>query len=268
VAYTTTATPDASGAWSATLDISSAPDGFAVYARACFGDGNCGYDSTNPSLVEPAFGPLSSPIRPGSQFGGSCTFNFVFYAETYALPGDPATPEVFIGTAAHCTSGVGQRVSVGGFGQIGTVVYDSDQAASAVDFSLIRIDDALVGQTNPQMRGFEGPKGVITPSMLALGDVVNVYGYGVGVGELEQTRPRSGVLTEWNANEYMADMPAVNGDSGAPLLHAETGYALGIISRYGIRVPPSTDQGPLVDWALREIAKSGFGDVVLATIDA
>jgi hypothetical protein len=64
----------------------------------------------------------------------------------------------------------------------------------------------------------------------------------------------------------MADMPAVNGDSGAPLLHDKTGYALGIISRYGIRVPPSTDIGPLVDWALREVRRSGFPDVVLATI--
>lgn len=266
VAYTATVQPDAGGAWSASLDVSGAPEGFAVYARACFGENNCGYASTSPELVAPAFGPLSSPIRPGSQFGSSCTFNFVFHQEVYALPGDAVVPDVFIGTAAHCTSGVGQRVSVGGFGQVGTVVYDSDQAGSDVDFSLVRIDANLVAQTNPQMRGFEGPKGVATPSMLAIGDVVDVYGYGIGVGQLEQTRPRSGVLTEWNSDEYMADMPAVNGDSGAPLLHDESGYALGIISRYGIRVPPSTDQGPLVHWALREIAKAGFDDVELSTI--
>ena len=36
--------------------------------------------------------------------------------------------------------------------------------------------------------------------------------------------------------EYQADMPAVNGDSGGPLLHHETGAALGIISRYGFTV--------------------------------
>lgn len=217
--------------------------------------------------VRPAYGDLSSPIRPGSQFGGSCTFNFVFHEEVFATPEEPnPIPEVYIGTAAHCTSGAGQRVSVGGFGQIGTVVYDSDEAGSDVDFSLVDVDDHLVGQTNPQMRGFEGPKGVATPDMLALGDRVDVYGYGVVVGLREETRPRSGILTEWTQDEYMADMPAVNGDSGAPLLHNETGYALGVISRYGIRVPPSTDWGPLVDWALREIHASGFEDVVLATI--
>lgn len=268
VDYGTTVLPSEGGAWTASLDVSGQAEGFAVYARACFGANNCGYAVADaPELVEPAFGDLSSPIRPGSQFGGSCTFNFVFHEEVYAVPGEPEpVPDVFIGTAAHCTSGADQRVSVGGFGEIGTVVYDSDEADSDVDFSLVRIDPHLVGQTNPQMRGFEGPTGVATPDTLAVGDGVNVYGYGVAVGETEQTRPRSGVLTEWTQDEYMADMPAVNGDSGAPLLHDETGHALGIISRYGIRVPPSTDWGPLVDWALREIHQAGFEDVHLSTI--
>jgi hypothetical protein len=270
VDYGATVLPSANGSWEAALDVSGETGELGVYARACFGAGNCGHAAAPgiPQLVEPAFGDLSAPIRPGSQLGTYCTFNFIFHQEAYATAGEPApVPEVYIGTAAHCTDAVGERVSVGGFGEIGTVVYDSDEAGSAVDFSLIRIDDHLVGQTNPQMRGFEGPRGVVTPASLSVGDLVHVYGYGVGVGALEETRPRSGILTESNQDEYMADMPAVNGDSGAPLLHDETGYALGIISRYGIRVPPSTDWGPLVDWVLREIHSAGFDDVVLTTID-
>lgn len=218
--------------------------------------------------VEPAFGPLSSPIRPGSSLGGYCTFNYIFYDLVYPTPEVPnPVPDVYIGTAGHCTGEIGERVELEGTGEIGTVVYDSDLVDSTVDFSLVELDADRVGQTNPQMRGFEGPKGVATTNMLAVGDRVDVYGYGLVVGELEQTRPRFGLLTDWTNDEYVADMPAVNGDSGAPLLHDESGFALGVISRYGLdQVPPSTDVGPLVDWALREVRSAGF-NVVLATID-
>jgi hypothetical protein len=217
--------------------------------------------------VRPAFGDLSSPLRPGSSLGGYCTFNYVFYEQVYPTDTEPnPVPDVYIGTAGHCTDELGERVSLEGFGQVGTVVYDSDEVDSGVDFSLIQLDPAMVGKTNPQMRGFPGPKGAITVNMLEVGDRVDVYGYGIVFGEREETRPRFGVLTEWNQDEYMADMPAVNGDSGAPLLHDESGFALGIISRYGIRVPPSTDLGPMVPWIFRELAKAGFGNVALATI--
>jgi hypothetical protein len=199
---------------------------------------------------------------------GGCTFNYIFYELVYPTPEVPQpVPDVFIGTAGHCTGEVGQRVSLSGLGEIGSVVYDSDVAGKTVDFSLIQLDPGRVAQTNPQMRGFEGPKGVATTSMLAVGDRVDIYGYGIVVGEREETRGRFGLLTDWTNNEYVADMPAVNGDSGAPLLHDESGFALGIISRYGLdQVPPSTDVGPLVDWALREVRAAGF-DITLATID-
>ena len=228
---------------------------------------SAGSVAANGEPVRPAFGPLSSPIRPGSSMGG-CTYNYIFYELVYPTPEIPEPiPDVFIGTAGHCTSEPGQRVSLPGLGQIGTVVYDSDVAGKDVDFSLIALDPERVAQTNPQMRGFEGPKGVATVSMLEVGDRVDVYGYGVVVGSLEETRPRFGLLTDWTDDEYVADMPAVNGDSGAPLLHDESGFALGIISRYGIdQTPPSTDVGPLVDWALREARAAGF-DITLATID-
>ena len=228
---------------------------------------SAGSVAANEEPVRPAFGPLSSPIRPGSSMGG-CTYNYIFYELVYPTPEIPEpVPDVFIGTAGHCTSEPGQRVSLPGLGQIGSVAYDSDVAGTTVDFSLIQLDPERVAQTNPQMRGFEGPKGVATASMLGVGDRVDVYGYGLVVGSLEETRPRFGLLTDWTDDEYVADMPAVNGDSGAPILHDESGFALGIISRYGLsQTPPSTDVGPLVDWALREARAAGF-DITLATID-
>lgn len=209
----------------------------------------------------PTWGDLSSPIRPGASLGGYCTFNFVYYQ-----PGTKRhAPKAYIGTAGHCTDAIGERVHLEGMGEIGTVVYDSDLVNSTVDFSLVRIDDELIRKTNPQMLGWEGPKGIVDVSSLSIGDRIDVYGYGLGVGLTEQSRPRWGVLASWDDREYQADMPAVNGDSGAPLLHDETGTAFGIISRYGFTVPPSTDLGPLMPWVLSEVAKGGY-KVKLATI--
>ncbi len=211
----------------------------------------------------PAWGGLDSPLRPGAQVGSYCTFNFVFYE-----PGNGSkAPVAYIGTAGHCTDEVGDRVPLGEQGNIGTVVYDSDLVESPVDFSLIKLDRSMVSKTNPAVLGWEGPTGVIDPADLAPGQRVNVYGYGVGVGMNEATRPRFGVLVDSNEDEYLADMPAVNGDSGAPLIHHDTGRALGIISRYGLAaIPPSTDQGPLVAWILREVRSAGFRTLKLATV--
>ena len=213
--------------------------------------------------AEPAWGDLSSPIRPGASLGGYCTYNWVFY-DSVLDEGQP--PTAYIGTAAHCTDEVGERVELGDSGQeIGTVVYDSDDAGSGVDFSLIQLDDERVAQTNPQMLGWGGPRGAVTTGQLAIGDRVDVHGYGMVLGDFDQTRSRYGFLVNWSDDEYVADMPAVNGDSGAPLLHHDTGLALGIISRYGFTaLPPSTDTGPMMPWIFRELAAAGLGDVVLA----
>lgn len=210
----------------------------------------------------PAWGGPEAPLRPGSSLGGYCTFNFVFYRPGTATK----APKAYIGTAGHCTDKLGEEAELAGTGIIGKVVYDSDLVKSGVDFSLIEIDPAFVSQTNPEVRVWGGPTRPATVEDFAVGDQVDVHGYGVGVGATEQTRPRSGALFSWTEKEYQADMPAVNGDSGAPLIHHETGAALGIISRYGFTVPPSTDLGPLMTWILEELDKAGF-DVRLATVE-
>ncbi len=211
--------------------------------------------------TSPKWGDADSPLRPGASLGGYCTFNFVFYTPGTAKK----PPRAFIGTAGHCTDKLDERVEQPRLGEIGTVVYDSDLVDSEVDFSLIEIDPDKVAQTNPEVLHWGGPTRSITLDDLAVGDRVDIYGYGIGVSATEQTRPRYGFLVAFNENEYQADMPAVNGDSGSPLIHHETGAALGIISRYGIGVPPSTDQGPLMPWIFEELAAAGF-NVRLATV--
>jgi hypothetical protein len=212
-------------------------------------------------FTNPKFGDRSSPIRPGSSMNGTCTFNYVFYERVQA----PEVPSVFIGTAAHCTQRLGERVRLGTGQAIGTVVYDADVAGNRSDFSLVRIDQALVPQTNPTVRGWGGPSGVARTGDLGVGDQVNLHGHGMVVGDTAATRSRWGLLVGWSEREYVADMPAVNGDSGAPVLHDRTGRALGIVSRYGVTAtPPSTDTGPRISWILGLLAAAAFDTLVLA----
>ncbi len=211
---------------------------------------------------EPQWGGTDSPLRPGASLGGYCTFNFVYFE-----PGTKTkAPRAYIGTAAHCTDKLGEVVENPGLGPVGKVVYDSDLVKSTVDFSLIELDPAIVSQTNPQVLGWEGPVGVVDIETIAMGDQLDIYGYGLLVGETEPTRPRYGYLFSWSQDEYQADMPAVNGDSGAPLIHHATGTAFGIISRYGLAVPPSTDMGPMMPWILQELRKAGFEKIQLAVV--
>jgi hypothetical protein len=208
----------------------------------------------------PAWGPTNSPIRPGAPAEtteGYCTFNFLFYDNSNA----------YIGTAAHCTDKVGDRVVRTGLGEIGTVVYDSDKAAGAnrdVDFTLVRLDANRVAQANPLMYGFNAPTGSAPRTELRIGEPLGVYGYGLVFGDVPATRARQGVLVSTTSTLYRADLPAVNGDSGAPLIEIETGRAVGIISHYGFTAG-TTDEGPLMSFIFSELQKANF-NVQLATV--
>lgn len=206
----------------------------------------------------PIWGELANAqIQPGASLGGYCTFNFLFEA-----PNGTG----YIGTAGHCTEELGERVELPGVGEIGTVVYDSDLVDSGVDFSLIQLDAEHVAIANPKMLGWDGPTGYIEPANLSVGDEIQLHGYGLVLGQNEFTRDRFGFLVDWTDDEYNVNMPAVNGDSGSPLLH-EAGLAFGIISRYGFdNTPPSTDRGPLMGYIFRELAAAGWDGVRLATI--
>ena len=200
-----------------------------------------------PVPKQPAWGGSDSPLRPGASLGG-CTFNFVFYK-----PGTKSSPpKGYIGTAGHCTDALEEKVTQPTLGEIGQVVYDSDLVESGVDFSLSEIFPKFISKTNPEVLHWGGPTRPSNDEDLQQGDRIDVYGYEIGVGSTEQTRPRYGVLFSWTDDEYKADMPAVNGDSGGPLIHHETEAAFGIISRYGFPDPAtgdvvaSTDLGPRI----------------------
>lgn len=189
-------------------------------------------------------------IQPGAPAGG-CTLNFVFDG-TGSLEG-----EVYIGTAGHCV-GVGQAVSNGEVGPIGTVVYDND---GVTDFALIDVDDSKHDQVDAQLRGHPGtPTGVANHAETSLGDLLIFSGYGTGFTITETTREnRTGILVSHDETEYTADGPVVPGDSGGPIVHQATGKALGIVSHFNLAgIPPTTDEGPTVEHILGELHADGF----------
>ena len=218
-------------------------------------------------MVEPG-ADTEEPV-PMTELDTFCSWNWVFHDVVRRDPqtGTYPTPKAYIGTAAHCTDEVGQRVAAVDIGEFGTVVYDSDDIESQVDFSLVRIDADKVGQVHPQMFGFAAPTGFVTSEELAVGDVLAHHGYGLLLGQNDVTRDRYGLVVGKTEHEYVAETMAQFGDSGSPFARLETGEAVGIVSRYGLdRVPPSTDVGPLLPWILQHLADAGFR-VELATID-
>ncbi len=256
----------------------------AVAAAPVVPDAGLDGDPLPPYAASPdeaVIRPGAGMIDPGDDTGdlplteldAYCTYNWLFHELVEPDPetGELPTPKAYIGTAAHCTDEVGQRVATFGEGAddgFGTVVYDSDDIRSLVDFSLIEIDADKVGLAHPQMFGDVAPTGYVDRGELAVGDVLRQSGYGLVLGQNDLTREgRFGVVTQVTEDEYVAQTMAQLGDSGSPFSLEEDGRAVGIVSRYGFdQMPPSTDVGPLIPWILEHLADAGF-TLELSTVD-
>lgn len=225
----------------------------------------------------------ATPIQPGARIvsgNSACTMNFI-YREILEEPdnsvsfredptgerrtgrsgdSDAATfteePRLFAGTAGHCVSGVGARVSTDD-GAFGTVAFRRLDDAAGNDFAFIEIDRDKEHLVNPTMLGFDGPNGVISGREAQVGDGAHVYGHGLIFGETEFTRPRSGTLTRSDSTSYGATLPIIFGDSGGPVLH-EDGSALGIIAHVVVALDLTTLDGNTVEHALRVAAADGL----------
>lgn len=160
-------------------------------------------------------------IQPGARIStpiGSCTTNLVFTNSAGRL---------FIGTAGHCAD-VGDRIESANGTEFGTVV-TSENNYPVSDFALILIDTEDEHLVSPALRYWGGPTGITTYSDVAQGDLVLSYGYGIGFGSNEYTRRRAGFLWTYGVQNYTAFIGGTPGDSGGPIVHAETGKALGVI---------------------------------------
>lgn len=213
---------------------------------------------SSPGAVQAA----ADPIQPGDEIStsvGSCTLNFI-YDGSGAQAG-----KVFGGTAAHCVSAVGQQVRLGSGEVFGTVAHIGNADVSKDDYAFIEILPSQVPRVSAALKGSPSfPKGVATPAETAVGDQVQLSGYGVGFGLTQPTQERRlGVVTYDDADTHEVIAPLIFGDSGGPLVHVKTGKAYGIVSRLCVGV--CEEEGPTVEGLLAKAAANGF-TVTLRTV--
>lgn len=197
----------------------------------------------------------TDPIQPGDEIAtsvGGCTLNFI-YDGTGAQAG-----RVYGGTAAHCVSAVGQDVELGSGEVFGDVALIGDENSTVADYAFIEIRLEFLGRVRAAMKGYPAyPKGVARSSETAIGDTVQLSGYGVGFGLTQPTQEkRVGVVSYDNAEEHQVVAPLIFGDSGGPLVHVKTGKAYGIVSRLCVGV--CEEEGPTVEGLLAKAAARGF----------
>jgi hypothetical protein len=198
-------------------------------------------------------------IQPGAPIvagNALCTLNWI-----YDGAGGP-----YAGTAAHCVENVGQRVALdeagGAPGGFGSVAFISPR----LDYALIRIDAAELGNVNPAMRGHPDiPQGVSTQATAAVGDIVQYSGYGVVVSITDVTREqRIGVLGYNDGEQHFSYGVVTPGDSGGPVADRTDGNkALGIVDTIGVAVgfgplPQAGEGGVSLEGMLVDAAAHGF----------
>jgi hypothetical protein len=204
-------------------------------------------------VLLPAPARAIDTVQPGDYMEtsvGACTLSFV-YDGLGAQAG-----KVFIGTAAHCVSKVGQAVR-DEFGQtFGRVALIGNGSVTAQDYALIQVTPGV--PVSAAVKGWSSfPKGYTTSAETKLGDVVLVSGYGLGFNFLAATREkRYGAIVSDTSAEYRVVGLDTFGDSGGPFVHQRTGKAYGIVSRLCIGL--CTSQGPTVEGILSKAAARGF----------
>ena len=235
-----------------------------------------------PSVWKPVWGDVTAAkLRPGSRILPSgCTVGFLYV--------DPVQQTYYLGTAAHCINsangatqdGTGTRVVLDDpdtgqdLGEIGTVVFDSDGPLPAgvgavggggVDFTLIQLDPGINLIANPAEISQPGPTGYLSCAELVAGESVGFYGHGTPFYSTGLMNSRVGAVLRCNSDETYAEVgiPIFQGDSGGPMLHLDSGKAIGHCSGGA----GSYMEGPTMDYVFSELAATGFGNVALATID-
>jgi hypothetical protein len=195
-------------------------------------------------------------IQPGAMLQtetGQCTLNFVFDGL------GKNAGKTYIGTAAHCGEKVGQDAMDSDQEIFGQFAFFGKEGEAATDYAFIEVAPEHLSRVDPAMKGHpEYPAGFTTPEETSAGDLIQMSGYGLAFGETQPTQEmRQTVLQSDDSDVFTLSGPSVNGDSGGPFVHVDTGKALGIVSQYGF-FEGATDIGPTIDGVLAKAAKAGF----------
>ncbi len=181
-------------------------------------------DAPEPETRDPPLIPALCPseIRPGARMTGpaGCTFSFVFSDQNNRL---------YISTAGHCTTNVGDRVSAADVGTFGTTVFTTGSGGLGNDFALVQVDSDKEDLVNPAMCHWGGPTGLANAGTFQ----ADHYGWGMGYGIAAFTRPRSGYLTFTGTESWAFTGTAIFGDSGSGVINSD-GPALGTLTHVGV----------------------------------
>jgi hypothetical protein len=209
--------------------------------------------------VAPA-APASISIRPGTYMAtrnSGCTFSFV-YDGTDFLDGN-----VYIGTAAHCVSRLGEDVAISNGTPVGDVAMMGSAKSASTDWALVKIRPEYVQYVHPSVIGHsKAPTGYAKSSHA--GDQVYFSGYGIPFDHTPQTRQnRTGVMVSQGKTRYTLIGMDSWGDSGGPIILANN-LAMGIVSRL-CENDPCTSEGPTVSGILGQVQAWGL-TVTLRTV--
>ncbi len=235
------------------------------------------------SAVSPTWAPLAAAtVRPGAATltaTAICTSNFVFH---------DTAGNVFLGTAAHCSSTddvrsldgclnnslpLGTPVRIAGATRPGTLAYNSwiamDERGETDpdtcrynDFALVRLDPADNVLVNPTVRFWGGPTGIV-PSAL---DRSEVFGFGTSISRTGLTpHPKRGTLLRQSVggqtNIVLFNPPGISGDSGSGIMDQQ-GRAFGVLNTFsaGRGINGAGNLTRMLDYA----RSSGFTDIHMA----
>lgn len=211
-------------------------------------------------------------IQPGSSItagGAYCTLNWI-----YDGTGDRAGA-VYAGTARHCVTHVGQRVSLAS-GSLGTTVEPIGRVAyrsKKLDFALIKLRSSVREQVKAAMAGHPNiPTGVARTSQTAVGDICQFSGHGVVFDTTRLTQQdRVGVLVSNTKTQHYCDGAVTPGDSGGPVADVTAGNkALGIVDTLGVGLAglaPTVGEGGVSMPGLLADARAHGVPIRLRTVD-
>lgn len=197
--------------------------------------------------------PCPHQAQPG-EASNACTLNFFFESTTNSTR--------YVALPKHCVDEehLGEDEVVESDGPLGEVAWTDP----VHDVALVRIYDHRTDIT-PHVRQWTGPTGIATADDVDYGDRVCLYGWGQVFMFRNETRRRCGrveiVDNDGDMAEFDASIPGWVGDSGAPVIHYETGRALGMVTS---GTPLASSGGPTTCAMLHRYATHGF-DLSLMT---
>lgn len=198
----------------------------------------------------PQLQPGDVMVNPYNQL---CTLGFVVDG-----PGGP-----FFLTAAHCVRQLWETVEDASGASIGTVAAFGNADDSRTDWALIEVS-STARAVSSVVRGHGAPTGVAGVDQTSLGDVLGYSGHGIPwsiAGPLREQR--IGVLTGQDERLWMSVGLNTFGDSGGPVIHRETGAALGLVSRLCFGMCEA--EGPTIEGILQQASAALGGPVTLRT---